>query len=346
MTAASASTATDPIVPFRLWWGLAGCAAFFALVLVAGPYDTGVTMPPDKGNWWYLWQRADADVWSRLSAWVPYTVHQVSIWYLIAQSRAIRPAYTNGLHRFNVLALGINAFFMVLHVVQTRLFYDGLAQDVPEFTSFGSVALMLMLILVMENGRRGMVFGRPLPFMQAAGDALRRYHGYFFSWAIVYTFWYHPVELTPGHLAGYAYMGLLLLQSSLMFTRFHVNRVWTAFLEGVWAVHGAIVAGLVMNQGQPQFWSMFLFGGVAIFLITQLHGMGLTRRGKLLVAAPLLAAMAVFYAQFPQFLVGVARLPMVLFAGACVMALLVFGLVKLGNLLAGPGAAPVRETNP
>ena len=323
------------MAPFRLWWGLAGCALFVALILLAGPYDTGVNLAPDKGNWWYYWQRADATVWSRLSAWLPYSVHQLSIWYLIARARAIRPGYGAGLHRFNVLALGINASFMVLHIVQTRLFYDGLAQDVAEVTSFGSVTLMLMLILVMENGRRGMVFGQPLPFMKTAGDTLRRYHGYFFSWAIIYTFWYHPVELTAGHVAGYAYMSLLLLQSSLMFTRFHVNRVWTAVLETIWAVHGAIVAGLIMNKGETQFWSMFLFGGMAMFLIVQLHGMGLSVRARLLVAAPILAVMAAFYAVYPQYVAGAARQPMVLFIGAIVMAAIVFLLAKLGRAVSG-----------
>ena len=37
------------------------------------------------------------------------------------------------------LGLGIS----ILHLLQTRLFYDGLAQDVPEMTAQGSVALML-----------------------------------------------------------------------------------------------------------------------------------------------------------------------------------------------------------
>ena len=329
----TASTADSDILPYRFWWGLAGCAAFMALVLVAGPYDTGVNIAPDKGNWWYYWQRSDATAWSRLSAWLPYCAHQLSIWYLIAQARAARPRYAGGLHRFNVLALAVNAFFMLLHIAQTRLFYDGLAQDVPEVTSFGSVALMLMMILVMENNRRGMFFGHPLPLMKTAGETLRRYHGYFFSWAIVYTFWYHPVELTPGHLAGFAYMSLLLLQSSLFFTRFHVNRKWTAILEASWAVHGAIVAGLIMFRGQVGFWSSFLFGGMTVFLITQLHGMGLSTRGKLLVAAPLLAAMATFYSFYPEHILGIPRQPMVLYLGALLIAGIVFLLTRVAGFM-------------
>lgn len=340
---AGTARTSDPLVPFQLWWGLAACAAFMGLVVAAGPYDLGVSIAPDKGNWWYYWQRTDPTAWSRLSAWIPYAIHQVSIWYLIARARQERPSYVRGLHRFNVLALAINGFFLVLHVVQTRLFYDGLAQDVPEYTSFGSVALMLMLILVMENGRRGLILGQRMPFMRTAGDFLRRYHGYYFSWAIVYTFWYHPVELTPGHLAGYAYMSLLLLQSSLMFTRFHVNRLWTAFLEVTWAVHGAVVAGFIMYRGELRFWSMFLCGGLAVFLLTQLHGLEISVRARLLVAAPIVAGLAAFYGFHPELLGGLVRQPMILYAGTLVVAAVVYVIARLFAAFAGGPAGPARE---
>ena len=78
-----------------------------AIVLLAGPYSEGWTFVPDKGNFWYYWQRSDATVWSRLSAWVPYAVHTLSMWYLIAQARHVRPRYIFGLHWFNVWALAV-----------------------------------------------------------------------------------------------------------------------------------------------------------------------------------------------------------------------------------------------
>ncbi len=31
---------------------------------------------------------------------------------------------------------------------------------------------------------------------------VRRNHGYIFAWATIYTFWYHPMENTNGHLIG------------------------------------------------------------------------------------------------------------------------------------------------
>ncbi len=333
MAALQQTQTADAPLPYRAWWGLAGCAALFALVLVAGPYSEGVNIGPDRGDFWYYWQRADADALSRLSAWLPYVIHQVSIWYLIAQARHVRPRYIFGLHWFNVWALGINAGFILLHIAQTKLFYDGLAQDVHEATSMMSVVLMLWLILLMENRRRGLFFGRGPSFLNTAGDAVRRYHGYYFSWAIIYVFWYHPIELTSGHLAGFAYMFLLLLQGSLFFTRFHTNRWWTMSLEVLFVVHAALVAYFIMQQGQAGPWSMFLFGGVAIFLITQLHGLGLSARAKWAIALPLLMIMAVFYSIFPDTFAGLTRVPMIQYAGVLIMFAIVWGLQRIAQFL-------------
>lgn len=335
-----APPARETILPYRAWWGLAGCAAFMGLIFLMAPYSEGVPLVPDRGDFWYYWQRADADAWTRLSAWLPYCLHQIAIWYLIARARDARPRYVLGLHGFNAAALAVNGFFVVLHVFQTKLFYDGLAQDVHEATSMGSVILMLLLILLMENERRGLFFGRPVPFLNSTGEVVRRYHGYYFSWAIIYTFWYHPVEMTPGHLAGFAYMSLLLLQSSLFFTRFHVNRWWTMFLETLFVVHGALVAWFIMSREQMGPWAMFLFGGMGVFLITQLHGLGLPTRAKWAIALPIIAVMAVFYATYPETLMGLPRMALILYSGTFLMAAVVWLLVRFAHLLgADPGPA-------
>ena len=43
-------------------------------------------------------------------------------------------------------------------------FYDGIAQDLPSWTAQFAVALMLIVILGMENQRRGLFFGRKIGF--------------------------------------------------------------------------------------------------------------------------------------------------------------------------------------
>ena len=330
---------TGSAVPFRYWWGLSSVGLLMALVLLLGPYSDGSEFAPDRGDFWYLWQLAEPSVWTRLSAWLPYAVHQLAMWYLIANARSSRPRYIFGLHHFNVWALGINAFFILLHIVQTKVFYDGLAQDVHEATAMMSVILMLLLILLMENKRRGLFFGKGVSGLNSVGDTVRRYHGYYFSWAITYTFWYHPIELTSGHIAGLAYMMLLMMQGSLFFTRFHTNRWWTMFLESLFVIHGAIVAWYLMNPGEHWAWSMFLFGGMGIFMITQMHGLGLSLRGKIMISTPLIASMVAFYSFFPELVMGVTRLPLIMYLGTFIMFVLVWLMIRFARLL---GARPAE----
>ena len=173
---------------------------------------------------------------------------------------------------------------MALHIAQTKLFYDGLAQDVPVMSSQFSVIFMLVFILMMENSRRGLFFGHKLKFLEEPGSFLRKYHGYYFAWAITYTFWFHPIEDTLGHLLGTFYTLMLLLQGSLFFTRAHRDRVWTGFLEVFVLIHGALVAYASFHSEK---WSMFLFGFLTIFVVTQMHGMGLGKRAGSSRAMPL-----------------------------------------------------------
>ena len=83
----------------------------------------------------------------------------------------------------------------------------------------------------MENPGRGLFFGRKIGFLRRLTEVARRPHGYYFAWAIVYTFWYHPMEATSGHLIRF----LLLLQGSSLFhlTRAHVNHgTLVAIMQG------------------------------------------------------------------------------------------------------------------
>ena len=102
---------------------------------------------------------------------------------------------------------------------------------------------------------------------------VRHYHGYIFAWATVYTFWYHPMVNTSGHLIGFLYMFLLLLQGSLFFTRVHVNRWWTLMQEVTVTDPRRAGGG---DAGQRHLADV-LFGFGGIFVITQMHGLGLPR---------------------------------------------------------------------
>lgn len=311
-----------------LWGGIAFCAAFVALIWAAAPLLPSIDFRPDAGAAWYYWQLPEPTALTRLTAWGGYLLHQFTIWGLIAYAQRQGTRYTAGLHPVNIVALGANALFVLLHLGQTHLTYDGLAQDVPLWTSFGSVAALLVIVLIMENQRRGLFFGHKVKWLEEPGRALRKYHGYFFAWAVIYTFWYHPMESTGGHLVGIFYTALLMLQGSLFFTRIHTNRWWTVFLEVLVVVHGSLVAVLQANG----MWPMFLFGFLGVFVITQMHGLGLSRTVRWAIGLTYLAAVGWVYTTMrpASALSEVPRIPVIDYA----LVFAVAGLILAASYLA------------
>ena len=258
--------------------GAAASLAFTLLIWLLGERLAAVPHAPDTGASWYYWKLIEPTAASRLTAWGFYLLHQVSFWALIAWAQRMRRAQPATVQQLAARReLPRSGRKRVLHRCctwcRTHVWYDGLAQDVSIWSALGSVALMLVWVLLMENPRRGLFFGKKIAFPRRLTDAARRYHGYYFAWAIVYTFWYHPMEATSGHLIGFLYMFLLMLQGSLFFTRAHVNRWWTLALEVAVLAHGTLVA---IMQGEGM-WPMFAFGFGGIFVITQMHGLGWSR---------------------------------------------------------------------
>lgn len=313
-----------------LVWSVVASVLLTGLVWLLGQRLHGVALLPDQGASWYYWKLPDPTFWTRASAWVGYAAHQLVSWGLIyyAQTRVRR--YTTGLHRVNVIALAANGAFIALHALQTQVFYDGLAQDVSIFSSQGSVVLLLVVVLLMENRRRGLVLTWSAPISAQVVGFARRYHGYLFSWAAIYTFWYHPMESSSGHLIGFFYMFLLLAQSSLMFTTSHTNRWWTLTLELLVAVHGTLVA--VMNSGPNGMWPMFFFGFVAIFVLTQMHGVGLSARVRWWIGGTfVVSALAVYSWRGLDRIDEVLRIPLIEYLLVGVLALLIWAGVRLAG---------------
>ena len=305
-----------------LWGGILFSALFTGLIWWAGGRLDTISLLPDQGASWYYWKLPNPTFWTRASAWGLYTVHQVITWGLIYYAQKHVGRYTKGIHPVNLLALGVNALFIGLHFVQTHIWYDGLAQDVSIWSSQYSVILLLVMVLLMENRRRGLFFGKKAPISQEVVGIVRKYHGYIFIWAVVYTFWFHPMVATSGHLIGFFYMFLLMLQGSLFFTRIHINRYWTFVQEILVLVHGTLVA---INQGN-NLWPMFFFGFAGIFIITQMHGLGLPRWAKWLLTALYVGGVVVVYSGKDLVALNeIIRIPVIEYLVVFVLALLIYG---------------------
>ncbi|MFQ6049155.1 MAG: hypothetical protein ACE5K7_07310 [Phycisphaerae bacterium] len=300
--------------------------------LTAGSLQTRFDVVNEKYfAFFYPWQTRNPTTMAYITAWLGYALHQVAAWGIIWAAQRARPKYDTRFRWFNWAMVGVNLAGFALHWVQTQLWYDGLAIAVPEVTSQGSVILMLVFVLILETPRRGLLLGKKVKFHKAFLDVVRRYHGYLFSWALIYTFWYHPMENTFGHLAGFFYMFALLSQSVLIFNRAHFNKWWKFSLETLVLVHGTLVA---IYQGKG-LWPMFLFGFAAMIVLTQMHGLGLSMRLRRWLALGFVVAAGLFYGLSGDLarINEVIRIPVIEYGAVFLFYAIFLGIYGLARLL-------------
>jgi hypothetical protein len=328
-----------------LAWSIAASAAFTALIAALGPLLSSVPHLPDKGPAWYYWQTVpDARGFlSHASPWIGYALHQAAIWTIVIlmMKEKAHPGRLSGL---NVAALAVNGAFILLHVLQTHLWYDGLAQDVPVWSSQYSVIVMLVIILYQMAPSRGLFLGRKPAWKPEALRWANRWHGLYISWALVYTFWFHPAEGEFGLLVGFFYMVLLLAQLSLAKTEVHLSKAWVAVLELLVGLHGPLIAvqKAIFHQdagvaglsfaGPGGFWIMFATGFLFMFAFTGQYSFRMPRWGRALVFILYAAIVLGLYSQrgFGK-LYEVSFIPVALYGGTFAFAALARGASALGR---------------
>lgn len=329
-------------------WSIAGAFGLTALVALTAPgLARFYPLLPDKGPSWYFWRLPSPTVWGFVSAWGLYLAHQCSLLALAAKFRK-EGMHPDRMSALNFQALAVNAAFVALHVVQSQLFYDGLAQYVPVWTSQGSVIVMLVIMIYSLSPRRGLILGIKPKFRERALAWVRSWHGFYISWALCYTFWFHPTEGDYGLLTGFFYMFLLLIQFSFANTKIHLAMGWLVALETLVGLHGPAIAiqkALSGNHGDaagPGIWIMFASGFLFMLVFTGQYGFKLNAWARAGIFAAYGAAVVGLYAWrgFGR-LYEISFIPTALYGGAIGLAI-VAGLAARLFPRARSGASGMR----
>lgn len=323
---------------------------FTILIWLLGPnlnHFTSTLLLINNANWYY-WKLPERNFLTMAIVWVFYLANQFLIWGAIywAQKNLtkekVNPTYD--LTKFNVAVLSITVFFIFLHLIQTHLWFDGLAQDVPIFTSQGSVIIMLAIALVLLNPVQGLFIGKKAgkPFTERVTEFFRHTHMYIISWALIYTFWFHPMATDPQLLTGFFFMFLLFTQMSLAYTKVHLDLRWLVVLQSWVAIHAVFVA--VYNTlffNNSNMWPMFFSGFAFMFVFTYMYALNIKKHIKLLITAVYVIFVAFIYVPVPygfgrdpSFLLRLEFLwiPIVLYGLAALFALVVFLWLKTKKL--------------
>lgn len=256
---------------FVLWLAFS-CLMIIAIILVAPNY-LHTTFLPDQGANWYYWQLPEVSQIARITGWTLFVAHLVTTLLLVSKVQKEKSSDTFTF--WQQLLLLSQAVFVVLHLLQTYFWYDSLVKDTPVWLSQVSVIIMLVLMLGILNQKRGLFFGKKIPIPEFITQAFISFHGYFIIVATIFTFWYHPMEATIGHLIGFFYMFLLFGQIIFSNTKLHFARLWVFILELTVLIHGTAIAmqSVTIPSVNPTkiLWPMFAFGFGAIVVITQIY---------------------------------------------------------------------------
>lgn len=315
--------------------------ALTALIAALGPLLASVQHLPDKGAAWYFWQTIPATrtFLSHATPWIGYALHQAAMWIIVILMMKEKP-HPGRLSRLNIAALAANGAFILLHILQTHLWYDGLAQDVPVWSSQYSVIVMLVIIIYQMAPQRGLFLGRKPAWKPEALPWSNKWHGLYISWALVYTFWFHPTVGEFGLLVGFFYMFLLLAQLSFANTEVHFSRAWIAVLELLVGLHGPLIAiqkaiagqdagtGGLSFAGRGGIWIMFATGFLFMFAFTGQYSFRMPRWGRAMVFVIYAAIVVGLYSQrgFGK-LYEVTFIPVALYGGTFALA----GLARLAS---------------
>lgn len=246
-----------------LWIMIAISISFTGFIWVLAPYLPSINFAPDTGYLHYFWKLPNPNFWSHFTSWGGYILHQVIAWVILYLAQKNPKPFDDKLNKYNYWMLGTHVIFFFVHLIQSHIWYDGIAQDVSILASQGSVIIMLVMIMILLNRRRGVLLGKKLSIPAKVENYVSKNHGYYIMWALVFTYWYHPMEGTMGHLVGFLYMFLLMMQSATFYTRVHLNKYWILFLEFFVLLHGSLVAISTGNGMWPMF--AFGFGFMTIF---------------------------------------------------------------------------------
>lgn len=342
MVSQSFESAKPSAVRFVWAFGVVFAFGFAFLIWALGPYLKHFTDTLILRNdlSWYYWKLPIRDSWGMLIVWAMYLAHQFSIWLTIYYAQknrgGFRSTFIQGIPKYTLYVLVINVVFVILHLIQTHVWFDGLAQDTPILSSQGSVIVMLAIVLILENPRRGFFIGRKAgkPFTAQIVGFFRRTHMYIFAWALVYTFWFHPMATDPQLISGFFYMFLLFTQVTLAWTWIHLDKRWIILLESYVAIHAVIVA--IWNTeffGGAVMWPMFFTGFAFMFVFTYMYAFKVSAKAYWFVTAIYAGFLVWLYLPVPsgfgRSVVNLTRLefvwiPLILYGLASVFAALAY----------------------
>ena len=109
---------------------------------------------------------------------------------------------------------------------------------------------------------------------------MRKYHAYYFSYAITLDWYMHPLEASVGHLTGLLLDFMIFWQAISIYTPAHRNKWWCIACEFIVTFHGPLIA---LGRGGGA--GMFGFGFTIVFMCSGQWGLPLNKATRAMLAS-------------------------------------------------------------
>ena len=215
--------------------------AGIALSIILGLLVYGLSSLLDRFNRIYS-PNVDADcvikhpnTLSHLFIWSLYISHQVFHWSMLYYAQNYLKQSSRKIHPFHYWMAGMNLVFVLLHLIQTHVTYDGLVCShlIHDHSLLWILWFILALsIHIVESDRRGFFLCYSFFHSPKLVKFAKKTLWLLFSAVILFNFWNYPLDVN--HNSGLVVQVLELFfiaYSCLARTSFHENKYWLLWLE-------------------------------------------------------------------------------------------------------------------
>ena len=209
-----------------------------------------------------------------------YLIHQLAHWAMVYYART----HLNCSHKlqpFHYLMAGINFVFVLLYVAWSYLFPNKLSYRLSDELPLIVLGLSYWFLIAKSN-RRGLAFGHSFPYFQGIAEVAEMCLPYYFSFAVLFKFWYKAFVDRYMHFFLRLVVELIFItHSCLVQTHIHENKSWTLLLELMVLPYFTMI---LLFPDEREIILLLSLICAALFAISQMHGLDfLTRTKKITV---------------------------------------------------------------
>ena len=149
----------------------------------------------------------------------------------------------------------------------------------PSYDSGVDFKILLGLLywnFITKSNQRGIFFGLSVPFTKPIVLIADKLLDFFFSCAILFTYWRHPLT----EISTLIIELIFIIHSCLIQTTFHKNKYWTMVVETTLII--IVFHAMGSHRPNDQFFGTLNFC-VVVFMVTQMHDLNLTLPVKIVL---------------------------------------------------------------